>query len=112
METSTRDPIFVIKSSIINGVDRHDNKVSRIKPKNMVIPDFLVKSKLLIKLSFGAGFLTFRARLTFVNLRQVFIKTSIFYYFDSEYHICVKIDISDYVINSVVNQLTLDNSSQ
>lgn len=71
----------------------------------------LAKSQLLIQLSFGLGFLTSRARLTLAKLRQAFIKVPIFYHFDSEYYIRVKINTSGYIFSEVLSQLILDNLS-
>lgn len=53
---------------------------------------FSAKSRLLTELSFGLGFLTLKARLAVVKLRQIFIEVSIFYHYDLKYHIWVKID--------------------
>lgn len=87
IESLVEDPRSVDKASIINGAG-NISKIGRIKSytnfrvklfksKITVRPDFLVKSQLLAELSSKPGFLTSRARLTFVTLRQVYIKTLI-----------------------------------
>ena len=54
----------------------------------------------------GIIFLNPKTRVTFNNLLLVFIKTSIFSYFNSEYHIYVKNDILGYVISNLLSKLT------
>ena len=58
------------------------------------------------------GFLFFGARLTFIKLRQVFIKVPILYHFNSKYHILIETNTSKYVIGKILRQLTLDNFNQ
>ena len=53
----------------------------------------------------GAGFFTFAAKLTFIQLRQAFIKAPILYHFDLESHIGLEIDILGYAIGSVLSKL-------
>lgn len=66
----------------------------------------------MVKPSFRLGFLTLRARLVFIKWSQVFIKVSIFYYFDPKCHIRIKTNAFGYAINGVFNQLVLDDSGQ
>ena len=101
VELLTKYFVFVDKDNIINGVGDDINKVNKTKSKNKVMPDFLAKSKLLVEISFGLHFLTFRARLVFAKLKQTFIETSIFYHFDLKYHICIRSNVFDYIINNV-----------
>ena len=49
------------------------------------------------------GFFTFKARLAFIQLKQMFIKTPIFIHFDPECHIRIKINASDYAIGDVLS---------
>ena len=63
------------------------------------------------KKTVGSNFLTPEARLAFTKLRQVFVKAPILHHFDSEHHIWVETDISNYTIDRVFNQLTLDDLS-
>lgn len=56
--------------------------------------NFLVKSKLLVKLSFKSGFSTFRASLALVILRQAFIEVSIFNHLGLKDCIGIKNNIS------------------
>lgn len=66
----------------IKGVGGDGNKVDNVA---IINTNKTAKFKNLIKV--GAGFLTLRAKLTFIQLRQVFTKAPILHYFDSEYHI-------------------------
>lgn len=54
-------------------------------------------------------FFTFKAKITFIKLRQIFIKALIFLYFKLKYWIGIKIDISNYIIKRVFGHLTLYN---
>ena len=44
-----------------------------------------------------------KAWLTFTNLKQMFVKAPIFYYFYQKYYIFVKIDISRYAISRILS---------
>lgn len=57
-------------------------------------------------------FFNAKARLAFTKLRKLFIKASIFYHFNLERHIQIKMDTSGYVIGGVLNHLTLDHLGQ
>ena len=52
------------------------------------------------------SFLTPDTKTAFNHLWLTFIKAPILWYFDLEYHIWIKIDVSGYVIGGVLNQLT------
>ena len=60
----------------------------------------------------GLNFFILRAKLTFTKLRQAFVKTPILYNFDPKYHIRVETGALGYVIDGVLNQLTLDDLGQ
>ena len=60
----------------------------------------------------GSGFLTPKAKLAFIKLRQMFVKTLIFHYFNSECHIRIETNASRYTIGRILNQLTLDDLGQ
>lgn len=64
-----------------------NSKIGKAKFKNTIIFDLLTKSKLLVKLSFGVGFLTLEARLAFIKLKEAIINVPILYHFDLKYHI-------------------------
>ena len=68
------------------------------------------KSKKLFKSekTIGSDFFIPGARLAFTKLRQAFVKALIFYYFDLERHIWMKIKVSGYAIDRVFTQLILD----
>lgn len=68
LKSLARDPVFIDKNGIVNEISSN-NKVYRVKFKNMIILSLLAKFKSLIKSNFGAGFLTFKTRLTFTKLR-------------------------------------------
>ena len=59
-----------------------------------------------------SDFFTPRAKLTFIELRQAFLKTPILYHFDLECYIRIETDVSSYAIGEVFSQLTSDDSSQ
>lgn len=52
------------------------------------------------------------ARLTFIQLRQVFIKPSILYHFNLKCQIKIETNVSNYAINKVLSQLTTNSSGQ
>ena len=60
----------------------------------------------------SSDFLTPRAKLAFIELRQAFLKAPIFYHLDPECHISIETDASSYTISGVFSQLTSDNLSQ
>ena len=51
------------------------------------------------------GFFTLKAKLAFIQLRQAFVKAPILHYFDPEYHIRIKTNISSYAIGGILSQL-------
>lgn len=73
-------------------------KLSKIKNK---IRLSLAKIQLLVEPNSGLCFLTQEAKLTFVELRRIFIKALTFHHFDLKCHICVEIDFIDYAIYEV-----------
>lgn len=77
-ELSIRDLVLVGENSTINRVD--DNKSS-----------------------FGSNFHTPEARIIFAGLSQVFIKMSILPLINPKCHVCIKTDISSYVICEVLS---------
>ena len=52
------------------------------------------------------GFLTPKARLAFIQLRQAFVEAPILHHYDPESHIWIKTDASGYAIGGVLNQLS------
>ena len=52
------------------------------------------------------------AKLAFTKLKQAFLKTLIFHYFDPKYYIRIETDPSGYAISGIFSQLTSDNSGQ
>lgn len=96
----------------ISGDDGKDDKVDIIEANNTKVLKS-VKSKDLVKLKeVRASFFTPSAWLAFIQLRQVFIKSPILYYFDPECHIRFVTDTSDFVTSGVLSQLITDGSSQ
>ena len=49
------------------------------------------------------SFLTFNAKQTFTQLKQVFTKAIILQYFDSGHHIQIKTNTSDYTIGYIIS---------
>ena len=56
-------------------------------------------------------FLIFNAKKTFNNLKQAFIKALIFWYFNLESHVWIKINASSYTINKILSQLNLNSNA-
>lgn len=118
MKLAQVDPRHISENSTIDEVGGH-SKISGIesqvdywaklfKFKNRIRPS-LVKFQLLAKLSSKPNFLTPGARSAYAKLRQAFIETSIFYYFDPQCHIQIKTDTLGYTIGWFLSQLTLNN---
>ena len=81
--------------------DKVEKKVQKMsKSKN------LSKSKKTVGFS---DFLTFKAKLGFTKLRQVFFKTPILHYFNPKHHIRIEINTSCYAISGVFSQFTSDD---
>ena len=51
----------------------------------------------------GTGFFTPKTRLAFTQLRQIFVKAPILYYFDPESHIRIEADTSSYAIGGILS---------
>ncbi len=60
----------------------------------------------------SGSFLTADARKAFTELRQAFLEAPILNHFDSERHIRIETDNSDYAMGGVLSQLTSDDSGQ
>ena len=91
----------------INGDKVGDNKVKK-KVQKLSKSKNLSKSKKTLE----SNFFIFRARLAFIKLWKIFIKAPIFYHFDSEHHIRIEMDVSNYTIHGVLSQLIFKISSQ
>lgn len=83
-----------------NGNNEFDitNQTKTARSKNVVQPKEL-----------KTGFLTAKAKLAFIELRQAFIKALILYHFNLKYQIQIETDILGYVISGILSQLTIDN---
>lgn len=57
-------------------------------------------------------FFTLIARLTFVELKQTFSITLIFYHFDPKYLICIETNLSSYAMSRIFSQLISNGSGQ
>ena len=97
----------IIGNSEVDSGEVGDNEIGK-KVQKMSKSKKLSKSKKMV----GSNFLTPRTKLTFIKLRQVFVKALILHHFDPECYIRVETDISGYVIGGVFSQLTLDNLGQ
>lgn len=111
VDSSVTDPLPVNEDSTVDKIG--NNKVDRTK---VGIKTAKSKSKNFVKLfstksqSFtqgsGLSFFTPKARQAFTNLRQAFIEILILHSFDLNCHICIKINVSSYVIDKILSQLT------
>ena len=62
-----------------------------------------------VKAAKGSDYVIPAAKKAFNHLRHAFTQAPIFEHFDSEQHIWIKTNASDYAIGGVLNQLTLDD---
>ena len=103
-----RDRIEINKSAMdnieVDGDKVRRNEVGK-KGRKTSKSKNLSKSKKTVR----SDFLTFRARLAFAKLRQVFVKALILHHFDSERHIRIETDVSSYTISGILSQLTSDD---
>lgn len=108
---------FIKKNRTIKGPSSRNNKIDDIniidtdstrfvKIKSIKFNNLVQQKKLKI------DFVISITRLILTKLRQVFIKSLIFSYFDLNYYIQIKTDILSYVISGVLNQLTVENLDQ
>lgn len=91
----------------INNVSTIDTNSTRFVKAKLTKFKSLVQLKKLRMSSFTPG-----ARIVFMKIRQKFIQALILYYFDPKYYVWIEINLSDYIINRVQNQLTTNNLSQ
>ena len=83
--------------SVGGGGDSEDEKIGKSPSKN---------------LNGAMSYLTPNARRVFIQLRQAFTKAPILWHYDLEYYIRIEINVSGYVINRVLSQLTLNYLGQ
>ena len=107
LERSEIDNGEVGGTEVDDEVGKKGQKTS--KSKNLFKSKKSSKSK---KAVGSLDFLTLKAKLTFIKLRQAFLKTSILHHFNPKRHIQIEIDALGYTIGGVLSQLTLDNLSQ
>ena len=88
------------KNEIDDG-EIEDNEIGK-KVQNLLKSKKLSKSKEMLR----SDFFIPRTKLAFTELRQAFLKALIFHHFDLERHIRIETNISGYVIDRVINQLT------
>ena len=65
----------------------------------------LSKSKKTVR----SDFFILKTKLAFIELRQAFFKTLILHHFNPKRHIQIQTDVSNYTIDEVLSQLTLEN---
>ena len=92
----------IIDDEVDNEVEV-DDKVEK-KGQNLFKSKNLSKSK-----KTKSSFLISKAKMTFIKLRQAFVKAPIFHHFDTECHIRVETDVSGYAISRILCQVTSDN---
>lgn len=90
-----------IADNEVNGNEIKDNEVK--EEKNYWKTS---KSKKTVRFT---DFFTFEVRLLFTKLRQIFVKAPILYNFNLDCHIWIKTGISEYAIDRIFSQLTLNN---
>lgn len=82
-------------------------KSNLIKSKKLNLPK--AKKFNFIKINyFGIDFFTLAAKKAFIHLHKAIIKVSIIQYLDRDYHIYIKTDVSQYAIDKVLSQITLN----
>ena len=91
----------------VDGNEIEDNEVGKKVQKSSMSKN-LSKSKKTVALDF----LTPRAKLAFIKLKQAFIKAPILQHFIREHYIQIETDISGYAIGGVLSQLTSDDLRQ
>lgn len=98
---SFKNLISVNKNNTINEVDENNSKVVIIfvAKKNQYLAKFIILQ--VIEMSCNLRFLIFKARLVFIQLRQVFIEVLISQHFNLEWYILIKTDILSYTIGKV-----------
>ena len=100
-------------NSIVGDMVSSGEAINSIKRKNQAKT---TKSKILVRSKnhdfpksrteeARTGFLTPKARLKFIQLRQKFVEAPILYHFDLESHIRIETDVSGYTIGSIISQL-------
>ena len=50
-----------------------------------------------------SGFFIPKAKLAFIQLRQIFVEALILHHFDLKYHIWIETDVSGYMIGGILN---------
>ena len=101
-------------NSVVGNMVSGNEAINPIKRKNQAK---ITKYKILVKSKnhnflksrteeARTGFLTPKARLAFIQLRQAFVKTPILHHFDLESHIRIETNASGYTINSILSQLS------
>lgn len=117
---STKDDSAIDRPStkqgrVIGAVCDDSNEVNEhgIIESNSIKTSKSVKSKELVQLKkTRASFLISESKLVFTQLRQVFIKVPILYYFDPECHIKIETNVSGYTIGGVLSQLSAEGLDQ
>ena len=104
----------VDSGEVINQISstKRKNQAKTAKFKNLVKPKNHDFSPNFRNLEARPGFYTSEARLAFTMLKQVFVKSPIFHYFNLKCHIRIESDVSRYVIAGILSQLTLDDLDQ
>lgn len=76
-------------------------------PLTLILKISTINTKALLKIINDFIFMTPKAKLPFLRLRQVFTRALIFYYFNLEHYIWIEINATGYIIYGVFSQLTL-----
>lgn len=82
---------------------------AKFKKSNLAKLDLNSKKSNFAKTNFcETDFFTLETKRTLIYLEKSFIKTTFFYYFESECHIRIETNILGYIISVILSQLTLD----
>ena len=79
-------------------------KSKLIKPKKSDLPNAKANSE--------TDFVIFGAKKAFIHLQKAFTKVLILRHFDPGRHIKIETDLSRYIIDGVLSQITLNNLNQ
>lgn len=69
VKRSIKNLVFVNKGNIVDKIDNSTSKIGKAKFKNIIMHNFLAKSKSLVKPSSGLDFLTSKIRLALAKLK-------------------------------------------
>lgn len=120
LEDNSIDLISISENKTIEKFDSNNSKIEKVDVINIASKKLIKKNSqskiaklkdLIWSKKLEIIFHIPGSRLLCTKLRQAFIKTPIFYHFNSECHLLIKINISGYAINEVLSKLNINNLS-